>query len=160
MWLRMPTLYGVIIGVMFAAGVAWGGVVGAIPSANDKCPVCGMFVSKYPDWLAFIRFKDGKGTYFDGPKDLFRYLHNLKRYAPGRQPNAVATIQVKDYYSLQMIDGRSAYFVLGSDVFGPMGKELIPFAKENAAREFLRDHRGKQVLRFNDITRQSLESLE
>ena len=26
---------------------------------NAKCPVCGMFVVKYPDWTATARFKDG-----------------------------------------------------------------------------------------------------
>ena len=134
--------------------------VSPTPSAHDKCPVCGMFVSKYPDWLATVTFKDGKTSYFDGPKDMFRYLHNLQRYAAGRQPAAVASIQVKDYYSMKMIDGRNAYFVIGSDVYGPMGAELIPFAKETAAREFMRDHRGKRLLRFNDITRQNLATLE
>ncbi|HEX9136436.1 MAG TPA: nitrous oxide reductase accessory protein NosL, partial [Nitrospirota bacterium] len=29
------------------------------PAAGDRCPVCGMFVSKYPDWTAEIVFQDG-----------------------------------------------------------------------------------------------------
>ena len=28
-----------------------------------KCPVCGMFVAKYPDWTSTIRFKDGTNSY-------------------------------------------------------------------------------------------------
>lgn len=130
------------------------------PSAQDKCPVCGMFVSKYPDWLAKITYKDGSVAYFDGPKDMVRYLGNLKRYAPGKTPTAIESLQVKDYYSLKMIDGRTAYFVLGSDVFGPMGKELIPFASLSAAQEFMKDHKGKKILRLSQISNQTLNGFE
>jgi copper chaperone NosL len=35
------------------------------PSPRDKCPVCGMFVAKYPDFLAQIVFKDGSALFFD-----------------------------------------------------------------------------------------------
>src|SRR5512133_551133 len=101
--------------------------VGQSASAKDKCPVCGMFVSKYPDWTAAIVFKDGTKVYFDGAKDLFKYLANPGSYTPGRSSKDVDSISVKDYYSVQPVNGRSAYYVAGSDVLGPMGRELIPF---------------------------------
>jgi nitrous oxide reductase accessory protein NosL len=50
------------------------------------------------------------------------------------------------------IDARSAWFVIGSDVLGPMGQELIPFAREEEARGFMQDHHGRTVLKFDDIT--------
>ena len=34
------------------------------PSAEEKCPVCGMFVAKYPDWVGEIIFNDGKSMPF------------------------------------------------------------------------------------------------
>jgi nitrous oxide reductase accessory protein NosL len=136
------------------------GAASSAPTAQDKCPVCGMFVSKYPDWLAKITYKDGTVAYFDGPKDMVRYLANLKRYAPGKTPTAIESLQVKDYYSLKLIDGRTAYFVLGSDVYGPMGKELIPFANLAAAQEFMKDHKGKKILRFGQISNQTLNAYE
>ena len=49
------------------------------PSPKDKCPVCGMFVAKYPDWVGEIIFKDGSAAFFDGAKDLFKYYFNLKK---------------------------------------------------------------------------------
>ena len=49
------------------------------PSRQDKCPVCGMFVYKYPDWVSEIIFKDGKTVFFDGPKDMFKYYLNLNK---------------------------------------------------------------------------------
>ena len=29
------------------------------PGSKDTCPVCGMFVSRYPDWVATVLYKDG-----------------------------------------------------------------------------------------------------
>ena len=49
---------------------------------------------------------------------------------------------------------------MGSDVFGPMGRELIPFVKESEARDFLQDHKGKKILRFSDVIPVDLRSLD
>ena len=132
----------------------------AKPSPKDKCPVCGMFVSKYPDWLATLLFKDGTFRYFDGPKDLFKFLLDLKQYAPGKGQSDVDRFFVNDYYAVRQIDGREAFYVLGSDVYGPMGKELIPFAGESEARGFLKDHGGRSILRYHDITSAVLKQLD
>ncbi len=130
------------------------------PSAKDKCPVCGMFVSKYPEWVTSITFKDGRTEFFDGAKDLFRYYHFLKRFAKNRNQSEISEIRVKDYYSLTFIDARNAWYVIGSDVLGPMGKEAIPFARENNARAFLKDHHGTRILRFSGITTEVLKGME
>jgi len=129
-------------------------------AAKEKCPVCGMFVSKYPDWAGTIQFNDGSHAAFDGPKDLFTYYLDLRKYNPGKSRSAITAIRVKDYYSLSIIDGRSAYYVIGSDVYGPMGRELVPFAKLTDARGFMNDHRGKRVVRIDEITQAILKSLE
>ncbi len=119
-----------------------------------------MFVAKYPDWTTTMTFKDGSTLFFDGVKDFFTFFHNMNKYAPGRNQTSVASATLKDYYSLKHIDARKALFVLGSNVYGPMGKELVPFEKASDARAFLRDHRGKKVLRFEEITPALLKSLE
>ena len=51
--------------------------------AGAKCPVCGMFVAKYPDWTASAQFKDGSTSYYDGPKDMFGHYFDVARYTPG-----------------------------------------------------------------------------
>jgi nitrous oxide reductase accessory protein NosL len=130
------------------------------PNEGDKCPVCGMFVAKYPDWVATMVFKDGALRYFDGPKDLFKFLLDLKQYAPGKGQSDIDRLFVTDYYAVRQVDGRAAFYVIGGDVYGPMGKELIPFANETEAREFLKDHRGRKVLRFNEITPAVLKELD
>ena len=49
------------------------------PGRNDTCPVCGMFVAKYPAWIATILFEGGRAYHFDGTKDLFKYLLDMPR---------------------------------------------------------------------------------
>ena len=41
---------------------------------DAKCPVCGMFVSKYPKWVAQIKIKMDIYHYFDGVKDMMKFL--------------------------------------------------------------------------------------
>ena len=127
---------------------------------KDKCPVCGMFVAKYPNFAAQIQLRDGSVFHFDGNKDLFKCYFDLPRYAPGKKQGDVAAIFVTSYYDLKPIDARSAWYVVGSDIFGPMGKELIPFPSESEAREFMKDHKGRAVLRFRDVTREMVNGLD
>jgi copper chaperone NosL len=129
-------------------------------SQQDKCPVCGMFVAKYPDWVAEIIFKDGSYAVFDGAKDMFKYYFNLKKYNPSKKATDIDSIYVMDYYSLTLIDGFKAFYVIGSDVYGPMGKELIPNAKEDEAKDFMSDHSGTRILKFEQITVDLVKSLD
>lgn len=129
-------------------------------TAKDKCPVCGMFVAKYPDFVAQVIYKDGAYAAFDGAKDMFKYLINLRAYAPARQPSDIGALYVTDYYSLTPIDGQGAWYVVGSDIYGPMGRELVPFASEAEAREFMKDHKGKRILRFGEVTAEVLRGLD
>jgi copper chaperone NosL len=129
------------------------------PSAKDKCPVCGMFVAKYPDFVAQIIFKDGSYAVFDGAKDMFKYYLNMKKYNPSQTAPDIDSVYVTDYYSLTPVDGMKAYYVIGSDIYGPMGRELIPFGKEIEAKEFLKDHKGTAVVRFKQVTAAMLRDM-
>ena len=130
------------------------------PGSKDKCPVCGMFVSKYTDFLAQIIFKDSSYALFDGNKDMFKYYLNMQTYNPSKTTADVDSVYVKDYYTLSPVDGLTAYYVIGSNIYGPMGKELIPFAKEADAKAFMKDHGGKAILKFKDVTSATFKELE
>jgi copper chaperone NosL len=130
------------------------------PTRTDKCPVCGMFVSRYPDWTARVAFQDGSSAWFDGAKDLFKFLLEPGWFLPGKKVADVRSVTVTDYYAVTPLDAKEAFFVVGSDVFGPMGRELVPFGQRTEAEEFLRDHRGKMILRFGDVTRAVLDGLD
>ena len=81
-------------------------------------------------------------------------LLNLSKYAPGHQQADIAAIGVTEYYGVTRIDARAAWYVIGSDVLGPMGHEFVPLATEADARDFLKDHKGRKVMRFGDVTAQ------
>ncbi|MBU0514111.1 MAG: nitrous oxide reductase accessory protein NosL [Proteobacteria bacterium] len=111
-----------------------------------------MFVYKYPHWVGVVVHPDGGRYYFDGAKDLFKYLFAPGRYVRGRKSVKGTAVFVTDYYSVKLIPGRRAWYVIGSDVLGPMGRELIPFKKRADALAFLKDHKGKKVLKFEEVT--------
>ena len=152
-----------ILAAVLAAmsGVSWAGEPKTVkPAPRDKCPVCGMFVAKYTDFLATIVFKDGSRAFFDGAKDLCKYYFNVRKYNPAKAVDQIAAIYVTDYYRLAPIDGFKAYYVVGSDVYGPMGKELIPFGDKADAEEFMRDHHGKTLLEFRKIDTAVIKDLD
>jgi copper chaperone NosL len=124
---------------------------------NVRCPICGMFVAKYKPWITQIKLSNNQFRYFDGFKDLMVYYFDQEKYETKK--SSITEIWVKDYYSLKWINGQNAFFVIGSDVYGPMGHELIPFSKMAAAKNFFKDHQGKKILTFNKITSELIESL-
>ncbi len=130
------------------------------PKPEDTCPVCGMFVAKYPYWIATVLYKDDHADHFDGAKDFFKYLLDMKKYARGRTREQIAVMGVTGYYDTQRIDARQAVYVIGSDVLGPMGHELVPLADDAEAKEFLGDHKGRRSLRFGDVTMALLDGLD
>lgn len=127
---------------------------------RDKCPVCGMFVAKYTDFLAQIRFTDGTYVVFDGAKDMFKFYLDPDKYKPGSKVADMREIYVTDYYNLSLIDAKNAFFVIGSDIYGPMGNELIPFALQADAEEFMNDHSGKRILKFVEVADQTIGELD
>ena len=129
------------------------------PSQKDKCPVCGMFPAKHPDFGAQILFEDGSYAVFDGVKDMFKYYFNLAKFNPSKKLAHIDSIYVKDYYDLTWVDGYEAFYVMGSDVYGPMGREIIPFVKKAAAEQFMIDHIGKSLLKFDEITYDLIKGL-
>lgn len=114
-----------------------------------KCPVCGMFVAKYPKWAALIDVASQK-YYFDGVKDMMKFYIFDVDFPYDRA--TIVNIEVTDFYTLKAIDAKKAFYVIGSDVYGPMGNELIPFLTKDAAQNFMTDHRGEKIILFDDIT--------
>lgn len=130
------------------------------PGEREKCPVCGMFVAKYPDWVASVAFDDGHTVYFDGAKDMFKYYFDVKKYDPARSADAIRHVHVTEYYDMRIIPAKEAFFVVGSDVYGPMGRELVPLATAEDAGTFSSDHGGKRTLRFDEVTPQLIGTLD
>lgn len=115
------------------------------PGPSDTCPVCGMFVAKYPEWVATVVFADGKVAHFDGAKCHFKFILDMARFDPAHRRDDIGTMAVTEYYNLDKVETFAATYVIGSDVLGPMGHELVPFASAADAEDFRKDHGGKLV---------------
>lgn len=131
-----------------------------MPEDRDSCPVCGMFPARYSDWIATILYKDGQAVHFDGAKDMFKYLLDMEKYAAGKKRDEIQLIGVTDYYATARIDATKALYVIGSDVLGPMGHDLIPHPDTYDAKEFMKDHLGKRLLGFDDVNMELLLALD
>jgi copper chaperone NosL len=59
-----------------------------------------------------------------------------------------------EYYDRASRDGADVAFVVGSDVLGPMGPDVVPVARDKVDR-FVKDHGGRK-LDLADVTAQLL----
>jgi nitrous oxide reductase accessory protein NosL len=148
-WISIAVLLISLFGLSYAEGPV-------TPKSKDKCPVCGMFVSPYPQWTAEIIFKDGTYAVFDGPKDMLKYYFNIAKYNKEKTVKDITGIYVTEYYTTKIMYARDVYFIKDSDVMGPMGKELVPVKGEREAGTFMRDHQGKKMLKFDEITMEDI----
>ena len=119
------------------------------PGKDARCPVCGMFVAGYTNWICSAVFSDGSKVFFDGPKDMFRFFFDVPKYRAGSTAADIAELYVTEYYSVRLTPAKDVIFVSGSDVLGPMGKELVPVSGLDKARGFMRDHGGVKLMRFD-----------
>ncbi len=146
--------------VLFFLACALSPVLAGPPPARvgerERCPVCGMFVAKYPNWIVRV-WAGGKWYAFDGVKDMMAWRFHPEQY--GGTAGEIGAVWVRDYYTLEWVDGRKAFYVVGSDVYGPMGHELVPFASRPAAENFLQDHRGREIVTFDSVTPELISSL-
>lgn len=120
-------------------------------SENTRCAQCGMPTEEFQAWRGKI-VGQAAVKHYCSPRCLF-----INSQAQGL---AVAdSVFVTDYYEQKLIDGRQAFYVVGSDVIGPMGHDLIPLDTRQAAEEFLREHKGQQILTFDQVTAETIRQL-
>lgn len=124
----------------------------ASAQAAARCANCGMRVPPDSAWRAGLTSRGGEALSFDAPKCMFRVLHG-ERGQGAREPWII------EYDSREQRPARSVVYVIGSDVEGPMGRDVIPIANRERAERFLRDHHGTRILTFDEVTTQVVDSL-
>ena len=161
-----------LLSALIAAPLLAGGLVIALPAAataadlppqyvqrSARCPVCGMYPYRTPQWTSQIIFNDQTATSFDSPVDLFRFLNNMPLFDKQHKPADISTIYVADYGTKAWAEARKAFFVHGSTARGPMNDANLPaFATREAAEAFAKAQGGK-VLAFVEVTRELIKSL-
>jgi copper chaperone NosL len=119
---------------------------------GDRCRKCGMVVDDHPRWVAGLIDERGVEERFCSPRCMFAHW---------RSPAGAAgkDAWVTEYYTQQRLPVPEVYFVMGSDVMGPMGRALVPVAGQAAAEGFLQDHRGTRILSPEEITAELLREV-
>lgn len=116
-----------------------------------RCKTCGMRIDPKSAWLAELVTSDGAVVSFDTPQCALRAWRS----------NAVAatSLRVHEYYDRAMRDAGTLRFVIGSDVKGPMGPDLVPVDPSRVSK-FMQDHAGRRVLDLEEISLSELGNLE
>lgn len=118
--------------------------------SGARCAHCGMRVDPGSSWRAGASAADGTALVFDTPKCMVRIVRSGRG---ARDPWVI------EYYSAERRPAEGLFYVLGSDVLGPMGRDLVPIEGRDRAARFLADHHGQRVLAWSEIDAASIEAL-
>ncbi len=134
---------------------------------THKCPFCRMPIGgkdaqgvtvTYKDGrmvtfagVAAAVFKDGRVVGFEGARCLFIYNSVPQKY--DADVRDIKYQFVTDFVSKKFIDLAKAFLVLGSNVKGPMGYELIAFSTKEEAAKFASENDGKWIVQLHEVLR-------
>jgi nitrous oxide reductase accessory protein NosL len=122
-------------------------------SENDNCKTCGMHSLPYPKWN--VTWKNANTTqWFCSPRCMFIQVN--------KTPSSIAptdSLLVIEYYTQRRITAQQASFVIGSDITSPMGHDFVPLQDEKTATDFMAEHKGKQILRFEEVSNEVIKNL-
>lgn len=122
-----------------------------IPTTD--CRNCGMPSKEYPKWN--VKWKqENTESYFCSPRCMF-----MQVTSPKSNIKTQDSLLVVDYYSQKFITAQNAFFVINSDITGPMGHDFVPFADQIAAKDFLQEHKGSAILTFKDVKASTITEL-
>lgn len=116
-----------------------------------RCKTCGMKLDPKSAWHAELA-SGGQVVAFDTPKCAFTAWRSGKVKAE--------SMRVREYYDAKgpLRDAAGLRFVVGGDVLGPMGADLVPVDPERAA-QFVRDHGAAQAYAADEVTTEVLGKL-
>ncbi|MEZ4339795.1 MAG: nitrous oxide reductase accessory protein NosL [Sandaracinaceae bacterium] len=114
-------------------------------SDQARCDTCGMIVEPDSGWRA-----GAEGTAFDSPKCMFR--HRL-RHGDLEAPWVI------EYYSQTRHDAETLFYVTGTDLESPMGRDLVPVEGRENAERLRTDHGGDRVLGWAEVDARVIDPL-
>lgn len=124
-----------------------------------RCPVCGMYPARAPEWAAQLVFDNGDTQFFDSPVSLLTFMQDVGRYARGREASQIAASYVRDTGSGDWIDASKAVYVSGSSALGPMRAGNLPAFQSAASAQRFASARGGIVLEAGQIKPTLLKTL-
>jgi len=149
-------------------------------TTEDRCEVCGMVIPNHPGPSAEIFYADERPSGHDNPArfdstwEAFQYDFERRDRGWSREAFYVTDYSTVDYSVTEeggdqvisthpeaeaFADAETVTFVVGSDVKGAMGKDLIAFSTESDAESFA-DEYGGSLATFDEVTRETIVRLE
>ena len=125
------------------------GLLAAACTRETRCATCGMRVDPKSTWRADLVTANGL-VHFDTPRCALLAWRGGKTVA--------SSLMLADFYDQRWQSAEGLRFVLGSDVVGPMGADLVPVDPARTPK-FLSDHNGARALALAEITPNVLSSL-
>jgi nitrous oxide reductase accessory protein NosL len=148
-------------------------------TTDDSCDVCGMVIPNHPGPSTEIFYRDQRPSGHDNPArfdstwEAFQY--HFERRDQGWTASA---FYVTDYSAVDydistaggdrlisthpeadaFVDAEAVTFVVGSEVKGAMGRDLIAFSDADDASAF-RDEYGGSLATFDDVTPETVAQL-
>lgn len=120
-----------------------------------RCVVCNMKVANYPDHDCQILQADNSSIHFCSTQCLINYFADPGQYV--KPPKAPKMTWVKVFPTGDYESAIGLYYVVGSKLFGPMGREAIPFRSKQAAEALVSEEGGKLVP-FSELTPQMVSN--
>ena len=119
------------------------------PTDNDTCVVCGMYPARYPKHNSQIWAMNGETLHFCSTKCMITFNAEPAKHVeePSKTKMAWVTLFSDGMYESAF----GAYYVVGSKVDGPMGKEAIPFKFKKNAEDFVKAN-GGEIVGFTQLT--------
>jgi len=119
------------------------------PTEKDACTVCGMPPAKHLNHNCQIWAMDGSTIHFCSTQCMINFNADQSKYV--KEPIKTKMAWVKLYSDGMYESAIGAYYVVGSQVNGPMGKEAIPFKLKKNAEEFVKSN-GGTIVNYSQLT--------
>jgi hypothetical protein len=116
-----------------------------------RCKHCGMRIDPNSAWRTELVAGDGTTAAFDTPRCALTSWRTGKTLA--------RSLRAQEYYERRVRSGEELRFVIGGDVLGPMGPDLVPVDPSRAAK-FVQDHGADRALRLEEISPEVLSTLK
>ena len=136
---------------LLAAGAAVFAVTCKNKTAEARCKHCGMKIDPASAWRVELVAADGAVTSFDTPRCALTSWRSGKSQA--------TTLRAQEYYERTWRNAEELRFVVGGDVLGPMGPDLVPVDPSRATK-FIQDHGADRALRLDEINTDVLAAIE